>query len=268
MPLLQVISFHITAAASALRMNVKESIEVTTMAKIIGVIPPADLFNMEKSTMSDVYNIRNNYIKRVAEAGALPMGAAPVDGWLSAEALSVFDGYIVQGGGEFWPYHYQVIHDAVENHKRYLGICLGEQLIHSYFVLRKVVEERGYEGDLVQAIWRFRSDPDCIKTLEPVEGHRYGAMTRGGEDVAKHDVTVVPGTILHRLVGRDVVRAASYHNLHVPADRTPLTINAWVADGSGVVEGVEYAPNILGVQFHPEVDDLLPEIFRFLTEEA
>ena len=91
-------------------------------------------------------------------------------------------------------------------------------------------------------------------------------MTRGGEDVAKHDINVVPGTILHRLLGRETMRAASYHSLHVPPS-TCLTINAWSAKGDGVVEGVELAPNILGVQPHPEVDDLLPELFKFLTEE-
>jgi len=46
-----------------------------------------------------------------------------------------------------------------------------------------------------------------------------------------------------------------------------VTINAWSAKGDGVVEGCEYGDNLFGVQFHPEVDGLLPEIFAFLTEE-
>lgn len=238
------------------------------MKKVIGVVPKGELWNMEKSNMSDNYLVGNNYCKRVLEAGALPVAVTPVDGWLPKEALELYDGYIVQGGSTIFPYHYQIMHDAVENGKRYLGICLGEQLIQSYFALRHAVEEQGYEGDLPEAIVAYRDAAgDRFSSLEKVEGHRSQPMTRGGEDEAKHDVNVVPGTILHRLLGRETMRAASFHSYHVPADRTELTVNAWSAKGDGVVEGVERAPNILGVQPHPEVDDLLPEIFTFLTEE-
>ena len=34
------------------------------------------------------------------------------------------------------------------------------------------------------------------------------------------------------------------------------------------VEGSEYGDHILGVQGHPEVDDLLPELFQFLAGEV
>jgi gamma-glutamyl-gamma-aminobutyrate hydrolase PuuD len=63
---------------------------------------------------------------------------------------------------------------------------------------------------------------------------------------------------------RQTVRAASFHDLHVPPTQSFVTVNAWSDDG--VVEGVEYADHMLGVQFHPEIDDTLPELFRFLTE--
>lgn len=238
------------------------------MAKKIGVVPSSSLWDMEKSNFSDVYKNLNNYNKRVLEAGAIPVGVAPVDNWLPPEALEVYDGYVVQGGAEFYPYHFQIMHDAVVNHKRYLGICLGSQLIYTYFALRKMVEEEGYEGDLVKAICDLRDRRGAdFSVLEKVDGHRSGPVTRGNEDEAKHDVNVVPGTILHRLVGRDTVRAASYHYLQVPAQQDMVTINGWSAKGDGVVEGCECGDNLLGVQYHPEVDDLLPEIFSFLTED-
>lgn len=234
------------------------------MKKIIGVVPKSVLFDPTKSNMSDVYHLGNNYCKRVLDAGALPMCVTPIDNWVPEESLAMFDGYIVQGGDDYYPYHFQIVHDAVIHHKPYLGICLGEQLIYAYFALRKMVEEQGYEGDLVKAICTLlESRGPSFSVLQPVQGHRSNPMTRGGEDAAKHDVSVVPGTILHRLMGRTSLRAASFHRLQVPPSQKLLTINAWSADG--VVEGVEYADHMLGVQFHPEVDGLLPEIFSFLT---
>lgn len=234
------------------------------MKRRIGVVPKSQLFDMTQSNMSDTYILGNNYCKRVLEAGAIPLCVTPVDNWVPEETLAMFDGYIVQGGDDYYPYHFQIVHDAVINRKPYLGICLGEQLIYAYFTLRQMVQERGYQGDLVKAICSLLEERGpSFSVLEPVSGHRSERAARGNEDAAKHDVSVVPGTILHRLVGRSTVRAASFHNLNVPPSQKLLTVNAWSADG--VVEGVEYADHMLGVQFHPEVDDLLPEIFSFLT---
>ncbi len=238
------------------------------MAKIIGVVPASDLGDVTKSNFSDMYKVLNNYTKRTLEAGGTPVAVTPVDNWVPQEQLKLFDGYLVQGGAEFYPYHFQIIHDAVVNHKRYLGICLGEQLIYTYFALRKMVEEQGYEGDLVKAICDLREKNGAdFSVLKKIPDHRSTATPRGQEDASKHDVNVVPGTILHRLLGRETVRAASYHYLAVPSDQELVTVNGWSAKDDNVVEGVEHGDNLLGVQFHPEVDALLPEIFTFLTEE-
>ena len=236
------------------------------MGKIIGIVPSSSLGDMTKSTMSDHYKVENNCTKRVKEAGGVPIGMTPVDNWLSEEALELCDGFVVQGGAEFYPYHYQVIHHAVTHGKRYLGICLGEQLIYVYFELRKRVEELGAKGDLVKAICDYVEAQGKDFTVQKVvSGHRSGAMKRGGEDAAKHDVNVVPGTLLHRVMGRDTIRLASFHDLNTPPEQRLITINAWSSNGDGVVEGTEYGDTILGVQGHPEVDDLMPELFQFVT---
>ena len=236
------------------------------MKRKIGVVPKSYLVNQIQSTTADVYRLGNNYCKRVLEAGAIPLCVTPVDNWIPEETLAMYDGYIVQGGDDFYPYHFQIIHDAITNHKPYLGIWLGEQLIHAYFTMKQMAQEEGYPGGPVEAICALlEARGPSFSVLERVAGHRSAPIkTRGEEDMAKHDVSVVPGTILHRLVGRTTIRAASFHNLQVPPSQKALTINAWSPDG--VVEGVEYGDHILGVQFHPEVDDLLPEIFSFLTE--
>ncbi len=236
--------------------------------KVIGIVPRGFLFDQEKPNYSDHYWLVNNYAKRVKEAGCIPVCLAPVDGWLAQEQIEMCDGFVAQGGTQMWPYHFQVIHHAYTTGKKYLGICLGMQLIHRYYAMRKIVAEMGLEGPMDEII----IDLFCNKEvghnlLHKVEGHYNKGMTREDTDIVKHDVAVVPGTTLHRLLGKGEVRGASFHNWRAEDPVAELTINAWATDGTGTIEGLENGSNILGVQFHPEVDDLLPEIFKFLTEE-
>lgn len=234
------------------------------MKKVIGIVPKGVLFDVEKSNMNDLYHLGNNYIKRITEAGAIPICLAPVDGRISQEQLALCDGFVAQGGTQMWPYHMQVIHHATTTGKKYLGICLGMQMIHRYYAMREMVADM--EGPVDENIIDlFYNQKKGRNLLHAVEGHRTTSMPRGQEDTVKHDVDIVPGTVLHRLLGRERARGASFHNWRVEDPVEELTVNAWAADGT--IEGIENGSNVLGVQFHPEVDDLLPEIFKFLTEE-
>ena len=238
------------------------------MKKKIGVVPKAKFGDSSASNMVDYYYLGNNYVKRVTDAGCIPIGIAASDGWVAEELLDLRDGFLVQGGQEFSPYHFQIIHHAVTKEKRYLGICMGQQLIYAYFELRRRVEARGYTGDLVKAICEYLDEqgPD-FSVLEAVPNHYSELLPRGSEDATKHDVNIVPGTLLHRVLGEDTMRIASFHYLQTPPAQKLLPIKAWSAKGDGFVEGSEYGDHILGVQGHPEVDDLLPELFQFLAED-
>ena len=236
------------------------------MKKVIGIVPKGVLFDPEKDNSSDIYHLLNNYVKRVQEAGAIPVCLAPVDGRLSPEQLEMCDGFIAQGGTKMWPYHFQVIHHVATTGKKYLGICLGMQLIHRYYAMKKMVEDMGLEGPVDENIIDlFYNKEMGHDLLHRVEGHLYRGMTRDNTDGVKHDVDVVPGTILHRLLGREKACAASFHNYRAEDPVEALTVNAWAPDGT--IEGLENGTNILGVQFHPEIDDMLPEIFQFLLED-
>ena len=237
------------------------------MAKRIGLVPASNIDDPKKSCMDDYCNLGYNYIKRTVEAGCTPIGLAPANGWISEDALELCDGFVVQGGACFRPYHFQVIHHAITHKKKYLGICLGQQLIYVYFELKRRVEEQGYEGDLVKAIANYHAKILTGSVQEKISGHRFAFPARGQEDTVKHDVNIVPGTLLHRVLGRDQMRIASFHDFNTPPKQTLVPINAWSAKGDGVVEGTEYGENILGVQGHPEIDDLLPELFKFLAED-
>lgn len=233
------------------------------MKKIIGIVPASFIGNPDESCMQDHYKLLNNYVKRVTEAGCIPICLAPSDNLISEDALDMCDGFLVQGGAQFYPYHFQVIHHAVTRQKRYLGICLGNQLIYVYFGYKEILKKQGYEGDTVKGICALR-EGGMPTLLERVEGHRSELPSRGCEDKAKHDVEIVSGTLLHRLIGKDTMRLCSFHSLAVPAGQSLVTVNAW---SNGVAEGCEYTDRILGIQGHPEADNLLSEIFTFLAED-
>jgi len=235
--------------------------------KVIGIVPKGVLFDMEKAATSDLYHLGNNYVKRIREAGCIPVCLAPVDGRLTQEQLEMCDGFVAMGGTQMWPYHFQVIDHAYNTGKKYLGICLGMQLIHRYYAMRKIVADMGLEGDVLENIMDlFYNKEVGYDLLHAIEGHYNKGITRENTDIVKHDVDVVPGTVLNRLLGRTKARASSFHHWRVEDPVEALTVNAWATDGTGTIEGLDNGSNILGVQFHPEVDDMLPEIFKFLTE--
>lgn len=235
------------------------------MKKIIGIVPKGVPYDTQENSLH-LCHLFNSYAKRVAEAGGIPVCLTPVDGRLSPEQLALCDGFIAQGGKKMWPYHFQVLHHAATTGKKYLGICLGMQLIHRYYALREMAEKQGITDEIGEKIIRLFFDEGIgTDLLHPVEGHRYGKEILGNPPEAKHAVAVVPGTVLHGLLGREQIRGASYHSWCVKDPVKALTVNARAADGT--IEGIENGSNILGVQFHPEVDDTLPEIFQFLTKQ-
>lgn len=194
------------------------------------------------------YALRDNYCSAVAEAGGLPC-PLPHEMDLIADYLDQLDGLLITGGafdvdpGMFGASHQ---HDTVvtkdrrtafeaglcramlADDKPVLGICGGQQLLHVIL-----------GGSLIQHI------PDEAPSDIPHE-------QPNPRDEAGHDVTIVEGTLLHKIVGVKTLSVNSAH--HQAAKDVPdgLVVNARATDG--LIEGVE-APNrkfCLGVQWHPE----------------
>ena len=97
---------------------------------------------------------------------------------------------------------------------------------------------------------------------EPVEHHWDVHMTRDNVNQCKHPVHIAPGTRLRALLGADCVPGASMHRYRINEPAPQLTVAGATADG--VVEAVEQGSNVLGVQFHHEVDGELDALFRFI----
>ena len=194
------------------------------------------------------YAVRQNYVDAVIAAGGLPV-ALPHEAALAEAYLDRIDALVVTGGAfDVDPALYgegdrhatvtlkegrtaaelALTRGALARNLPVLGICGGEQLLAV-----------ALGGTLVQHI--PDSVPNALEHEQPNPRHEPG-----------HAVAVVPGTLLHRIVGATEMQVNSAHHQAVRAPGPHAVVNATAPDG--VVEGLEDARYrfCLGVQWHPE----------------
>jgi len=196
------------------------------------------------------YALRDNYFDAVIRAGGLPV-ALPHEPNQAQAYLTMIDGLLVTGGDfdvdpaifgasarhatvstkdRRTTFELAVTTGALERNMAVLGICGGQQLLHV-----------ALGGSLIQHI------PDEVPGALAHE--QPNPRTEPG-----HSVTVIPGTLLHRIVNTEELDVNSAH--HQAAKDTPsgVVINARAPDG--VIEGIEATGKMfsLGVQWHPEYD--------------
>ena len=194
------------------------------------------------------YFLRQNYSDAVVKAGGVPL-VLPHEPELAEAILERIDGLIVTGGdfdidpamfgattrhqsvkikGRRTEFEAVAAKMALERDMPVLGICGGQQLLNVIL-----------GGTLYQHI------PDEVEGA--LEHEQKNPRNEPG-----HDVTVTPGTLLHRITGKDVLPVNSAHHQAAKTVGPGVTVNAKAKDG--VIEGIEDSRYkfCLGVQWHPE----------------
>ncbi len=233
--------------------------------KIVGIVPQAEPFDTD-NVYDDKYHFVNTYGVRAAEAGLDPIGVLPVDKKIKSSVLDLCDCFIIQGGSGIWEYHLEVMEHAVKTGKKVLGICLGCQTIQTYFYYAAEAEKAGWTGS-VASYYAMQRDFNVKKpnpALIAVPDHRYSTLPRGREDSVKHPVTLEEDSMIFSLLGEKEIMGATIHRFAVgePAPGLKVTGRA----GDGVIEAIEFGTQMIGTQFHPDVDSKLMPLFRFLAE--
>ncbi len=194
------------------------------------------------------YALRENYCEVVVRAGGLPL-ALPHEPDLADDYLRLIDGLLVTGGAfDVDPalygaaerhgtvtlkerrtrFEWAILEGALSRDLPVLGICGGQQLLNVVL-----------GGTLIQHI------PEAV--AEALAHEQPNPRTEPG-----HEVTILPGTLLHRITGRERMAVNSAH--HQAADRLGRGVIVSARAADGVIEAIE-APAYrfcLGVQWHPE----------------
>jgi len=194
------------------------------------------------------YALRQNYCGAVADVGGLPL-PLPHEPELADAYLDAIDGLLITGGAfDVDPAMFgdQTKHATVKTKDRrtafelailkgalardlpILGICGGEQLLNV-----------ALGGTLHQHV------PDAFPN--GLAHEQPNPRTEPG-----HSIDVVPGTLLHRIVGTATMNVNSAHHQAVKDVGPGVVVNARAPDG--VIEGIEHPGKrfCLGVEWHPE----------------
>jgi putative glutamine amidotransferase len=194
------------------------------------------------------YALRQNYCDCVAAAGGLPL-PLPHHPDLAAAYLERIDGLVVTGGAfdvdpalfgaasrhatvtlkeRRTEFELAIVQGALARDLPILGICGGQQLLAV-----------ALGGTLIQHIPDEVASPLAHEQPNP-------------RDEPGHDVAIVAGTMLHRIVGRDSIPVNSAHHQAVKDLPAAIIVNGRSEDG--VIEGIEDPSRrfCIGVQWHPE----------------
>lgn len=146
-----------------------------------------------------------------------------------------------------YDYEAAVIREARQLQLPILGICRGFQVLN--------VELGGEVTDY---------DINIGNTVLHQQG---GQKT---PDLAAHTVTLTPGTMLHQVIGQDILPVNSFHRQGTVRIAPGFIVSARSDDGN--IEAFETVdgPMNMGVQFHPEMldDPMYQRIFNHLVNQA
>ncbi len=224
------------------------------MKKIIGILPTYRFENTD-SPYDDVYKFVPLYSIKVHEAGGMPIGILLNDKKLDMSVLDICDGFIIPGGNKVYDFLFDVINYCIENNKPILGICLGAEAMAMFSEIYEKTKNPEEFLKVYSEIEDENGGEPLNKLLEESLSIHSKHYSRYEPDNAKHLITIKNGSHLHNIYG-DSRNVASMHSSDFKNIGDAFEITAKAVDN--VSECIEYKDKnyfIVGVHFHPEVED-------------
>ena len=204
--------------------------------------------------------VPRGYVRSVQRAGGLPLIVPVVDPADLAEYVATLDGIVVTGGADIEPGRYGA-ERAPETQEA------DAERDEMDLALWSVIEDTGLPALGVCRGLQALNVAHGGTLLQHVPAHRH----TGERDAIGHTATVLPGTQLAKIMGEGEIEVTSLHHQAVDRVGDGLRVTATAADG--IVEGIEVddAPNVVAVQWHPELLRHRPEhlaLFEDLVQRA
>ena len=234
---------------------------------LIGIVAPR--YVGEKGRIfQDSTRFFNLVPTRIYEAGGIPSGILFPKNNYHDEVLSNYDGFVLQGGSIIESTQVNVVHHALTNGKPLLGICAGMQTIAAYEFIRKFLG-KNISYELIEKY--FNEHLSCFFLKKVPNHNKLDPFYIDRIEESKHPV-ILDNSIIKDVFSRSVINAPSVHNYAV-RDGVFENSDLFRVTGrseDGVIECVESnADNCLvGVQFHPELEDSNIKLFENTVNEA
>ncbi len=200
-----------------------------------------------------VYEIPDEYFRAVYDCGGLPVQLPPFAGKEELEAyMKILDGVLFIGGPDIHPSFYG--ETPVPEVTRILKPEVQESLVlAAELALARPLPVFGVclGCQLLSAV----SGGKLIQDLGPLVPRH-----RDAEKTPYHTAEILPGTLRSEILGAGTVRVNSCHHQAVRPDAPGKNWRIAALDGE-VVEAIEQPGEVfrLGVQWHPECSDDLPQ---------
>lgn len=236
---------------------------------IVGILP-------QVTTKKDniFYNDRNEFVniysERIKECGANVIGLLITDNKIEESVLDLCDAFLIPGGTFINFAYFDVINYAIKHNKPLLGICLGMQALSLYSMF--VDDSSSYNIETFKERYNKFKEENNGSVLNKIESTTITHNTFINNDTIKtsfHPVHIIDkSSYLYDIYKQDIIDEASLHQYTPSYIGSEFKITAKAEDD--VIEAIEYKNNnyfIIGVQFHPENDDV-NVMFKRLVEEG
>ncbi len=225
---------------------------------VVGIVPSSSCFTTE-DPFQDKYSFVNNYSKKIIASGGMPIGILFEDEKINMEVLDICDAFLIQGGNKTHKFMYEIIYYALTNNKPLLGICLGAQAIDIFSVILEKMDKNNSSIENIMAIYKRlkeENEGSLLKVIPSPNIHGDVVVNRENIDTARHDIEILPSSILYSIYKTNKLSVVSLHSYDFKFVGKDFKISAKAVDG--VNEAIEYDNQdyfILGVHFHPELED-------------
>jgi putative glutamine amidotransferase len=210
---------------------------------------------------SEWFALRDDYVRAVEKAGALPLLLAPGPLENVPDLLARIDGLVLSGGADVDPAHYgEEPHETVDEvspQRDAFELALSREALARDLPILAIC--RGHQ------VLNVATGGTLIQDIPSQVGGALDHDPHTERWQPAHDVRILPGTRLREILGRDRVAVNSIHHQSIKAPGQGLVVSA-SAVGDDVIEGIE-APGrrfVLGVQWHPEAFWDQPQDFQSL----